>query len=118
MPNIESNDEDIQHTIQSIDQIIQEQREDLNDYIQVLDNIPIIAREAEIADKTDISDRGKRRIKAAKLTWAAITHYVQHNYLEEWILRMSKYFNKFTKIGNDIWDEKYKKAERAEFSGF
>ncbi len=84
----------------------------MNEYVQVLDDIPIVVREAEMEDKTD---QDKRRVKAANLTWAAITCYVQHNYLEEWIPRMSKYFNKFTKIGDGSWNKKH---ERAEFSGF
>ena len=83
MPNIEGYDENIQHMIQPIVQIIQEQREDLYEYVQVLDDIPIVAREAEIANKTDPPDKVKRCMEAANLTWAAITCYVQYNYLEE-----------------------------------
>ena len=49
---------------------------------------------------SDISEKVIRRDKAAYMTWDVINLYIKHNYLEEWIPKMSKYFNKFTKIGH------------------
>jgi len=62
-------------------------------------------RDEDMIDRAVPPDKNKRRIETADLTWTALTNYVQHNYLEDWILRMSKYFNKFIKIGDDFWDK-------------
>jgi len=34
-----------------------------------------------------------------------MTTYVKHNYTAEWISRMSKYFNKFTRMSDELWDD-------------
>ena len=79
------------------------QREEDAEHVQVLDDLlpTSIIEEVIIARPPD---KLTRRIEAAHQTWTAINSYIQHNYLEKWIPRMTTYFNKFTNFGDDIWD--------------
>jgi len=74
------------------------------DHVQVLDDIPTHINEDEPINNLGRHDKMTRRMEAAKMTWSAITNYARHNYFDTWIPRLTKYFNKVTKIGDDIWD--------------
>ncbi len=70
----------------------------------MLDDIPAPVGEEDVFDNNEPPDKQTRRIDAALLTWTAIKRYIQHHYLEPWIPRMTKYVNKYMKLGDDIWD--------------
>jgi len=72
--------------------------------IQVLDDIEIPIQPV-LNSSNSIQDRITRRNEAAILTWKDMTTYVKHNYLSEWMPRMSKYFNKFTRMSDELWDD-------------
>jgi len=72
--------------------------------IQILDDLPIFEVEPEQIERTEQYDRTARKLEAARMTWIGISNYVQHYYLEEWVPRLSKYLNKITMIGDEIWD--------------
>ncbi len=71
--------------------------------IQVLDELLPTPSNEDVAI-AELPNKSIRRIEAAHQTWTAINNYIQHNYLENWIPKMSKYFNKLTNFGDDIWD--------------
>ena len=72
--------------------------------VYVIDDIPIPVREEEFFDNDESPDKRTRRVDAAVLTWTTIKRYIHHNYLANWIPRMTKYFNKYTTLSDDIWD--------------
>ena len=72
--------------------------------LQVLDDIvnpirPITSPSNSNQEKTI------RRTEAALLTWKDMTIYVKHNYTAKWMPRMTKYFNKFTRMSDELWDD-------------
>ncbi len=73
--------------------------------IQILNDLPIFEVEPEQIERTEQYDRTARKLEAARMTWTGISNYVQHYYLEDWIPRLSKYLNKVTRFGDEIWDK-------------
>jgi len=93
------------HSIDSLQVITNSiQREVDVEPIQILDDISAFNEESEHTDKNETPDKTARKIEAASMTWAVISNYVQHYYLEAWVPRLSKYLNKLTRIGDEIWD--------------
>jgi len=72
---------------------------------QVLDDLPpILPVNYDTIERDDPPNKIIRKIAAASLTWNAISKFIQHNYLEAWIPRLSNYVNKLTMINEEIWD--------------
>jgi len=72
--------------------------------IRILDDLPVFNVEPEQIDRNESYDKIARKLDAARMTWTGISNYVQHYYLEEWVPRISKYLNKITRIGDELWD--------------
>ena len=84
---------------------VQENSRDISvtSQIQVLDDIVNPIRPIPIYSNSS-QDKILRRGEAALLAWKDMTNYIKHNYTAEWMPRMSKYFNKFTKMSDKLWD--------------
>ena len=72
-------------------------------HIQVLDDIdsPIPSLPIQRTIRQSAMDR---KMEAAHMAWQDMTIYVKHNFTAVWILKLTKYFNKFTKLSDDLWD--------------
>ncbi len=68
---------------------------------QVLDDIVSPIRPLPIHSDSH-QDKTLRRWEAAHLAWKDMTNYIKHNYTAEWMPRMFKYFNKFTKMSDEL----------------
>ena len=73
-------------------------------HVQVLDDIASPIRSVPIRSNS-IQDKILRKWEVAHLTWMDMTTYIKHNYTSDWMPRMSKYLNKFTKLSDELWDD-------------